>query len=211
MIYWLKQRFLAQPLRFMAIAYGIYMICFFTLDNWDRSSYTLIYSSLDDLIPFNVHAVYLYIAWFPMMVVPILKFFHKKNWEDLWNFIGPMLMAMFCALIIYVFFPNGLNLRPQVIDGNCLAAQLTRLIEGADTPNNVCPSIHVATTLLMDYSLQTSRTFKNKGFLPRLLIHALTIGICIAVLVLKQHSILDVLWGGVEALAVGLFWFHFNC
>lgn len=204
----LKQFYQSNPMRFMIIAYGLYIICFFLLDNWDRSSYTYLHSSIDNLIPFATQAVYFYISWFPLMVVPILTFWHRKSYEELWDFIMPMLMAMFLSLLIYLFWPNALRLRPAEVTGNSLSAWITRAIQSADSPTNVCPSIHVSTTILIDCSLHRSPQFRKKGIAASALLHLLVIAICISVMMLKQHSIIDVASGAVFAFVLNYLWVH---
>jgi membrane-associated phospholipid phosphatase len=206
----LKEKFDQNPLRFMIIAFTIYSVWFFFLDNYPRSHYTILHCAIDDLIPFNTLAVYPYISWFPLMVCPMWLFYWHHNRKDLWNLLMPVLCAMFSSLIIYMIWPNGLNLRPAVIEGNTLSAWIARFIESSDTPNNVCPSIHVSTTLLIDWSLQHSDNFKHRSSKQKTALNILCLSICIAVMVVKQHSFIDVCCGAAHALIIILLWKHFN-
>ncbi len=200
----LKEKFDQNPILFLIIAFAIYSVWFFILDNYPRSHYTIIHCAIDDLIPFSTLAVYPYISWFPLLVCPMWLFYWHHNKKDLWNLAVPVLMAMFTSLIIYMFWPNGLDIRPASIEGNTLSAWIARFIESSDTPNNVCPSIHVSTTLLADWSLQHSDNFKHRTRKQRVMLHALCISICIGVMVIKQHSFIDVVCGAAHALLIGI-------
>lgn len=206
----MKQKFDQNPIRFLIVAFAVYSVWFFILDNYPRSHYTILHSVVDDMIPYNTLAVYPYISWFPLMACPMWLFYWHHNKKDLWNLAIPVLLAMFTSLIIYMVWPNGLNLRPATIEGTTLSAWIARLIERLDTPNNVCPSIHVSTTLLCDWSLQNSDNFKHRPKHQKIMLHILCFSICIAVMVIKQHSFIDVCAGAAHALIIILLWKHFQ-
>ena len=57
-----------------------------------------------------------------------------------------MFTGMTICLLIYTVLPNGLQLRPAVVRDNLLA-RIAGMLYAIDTPTNVCPSIHVSSTV----------------------------------------------------------------
>lgn len=200
----LRKKYDKNPLLCIAVLYLIYTVCFFLLDNWTRPSYTLIHSSIDDQIPFVKCGVIFYCSWFILLVVPIVKLWLKKDYTNLWNLVMPMFLVMFTSLAIYLFWPNQLNLRPETITGNDPCALLVRWLESVDSPTNVCPSIHVATTCTLTYALCSMTDSKKNRFLYILW----AVLICVSTLLIKQHSIIDVISGFLFGILTSYFWNH---
>ena len=65
-----------------------------------------------------------------------------------------------------------------------------RRLQAFDNQSNVCPSLHVYTTLCVNDALQTSRLLKHPGVV-RPASWALTGLISASTCFLKQHSVLD--------------------
>lgn len=76
-----------------------------------------------------------------------------------------------------------------------LFAEIVRLMQQVDTPTNVCPSIHVASSMAMDLAL--CRSVLGQKRWVRLVSHGIFIAIVLSTLFLKQHSVIDVFWGMV--------------
>ena len=56
-----------------------------------------------------------------------------------------MFVGMTLAMLTYLVWPNGLDLREPIQRQNVLC-QLVELLRSIDTPTNVCPSIHISST-----------------------------------------------------------------
>ena len=106
---------------------------------------------------------------------------------------------MYISLIIYVIYPTALDIRVTDITGNDICAWIIKGIHKLDQPNNVCPSIHVSTTVIIDN--QFRKILKNNGKL-KLLFVLWDVGICISTMLVKQHSIIDVICGIILAHAI---------
>ncbi len=115
-----------------------------------------------------------------------------------------MYTGMTLILIFYCIVPNGLALRPVAVPGNDFFASLVQLIYAHDTPINVCPSLHVYVSVSMDLAWSHSSLLKEHGWV-KILLHLLDLSICIGVMLVKQHSIIDVISGIVLALLIDLF------
>ena len=138
----------------------------------------------------------MYSSWFLMLVIPFVYLLKRKSYDNMYDIIIPMFSAMFISLIIYVIYPTALDIRVTNITGNDVCAWLIRQIQKIDAPNNVCPSIHVSTTVIIDN--QFRKILKNNSKL-KLLFILWDVGICISTMLVKQHSIIDVMCGVVLA------------
>ena len=105
-----------------------------------------------------------------------------------------MFSGMALCLLLYLIFPNGVDLRPQSIESSNLAATFVRMIWSADTSTNVCPSTHVARTFAIFLAVQRSRIWKHRKLVVGIC-GVLTVMICLSTLFLKQHSVIDVVCG----------------
>ena len=111
-----------------------------------------------------------------------------------------MYVGMTLCLLIYVIAPNGLNLRVELTRDNW-ASRVVGMLQSVDTPTNVCPSIHVVVTLVIDMVVLRSETLKGK-WLAKGAITVLAVLICASTVFLKQHSVIDVFWGIVVAFGL---------
>ena len=99
--------------------------------------------------------------------------------------------------------PNGLALRPHFVPGNDIFAQLVRMIYRSDTPMNVCPSIHVFNSVTLMLAYYRSAVFdapRRRWMRPAAMV--LCMSITLSTMLLKQHSVIDVVFGLLLALAL---------
>lgn len=170
------------------IFYGIYFVA---LETFSVPKY-IIYSPMDDYIPFQAEFIIPYIAWFPLLAISLGYFlFHSK--QAFQNLCFLMFTGMSIALLIYTLFPNGLQLRVSNI-GTGFCAQIVQLLQGIDSPTNVCPSIHVSSTLAIMAVVLHYHDFTYSK-LTKLGVSLLSILIILSTMFLKQHSIIDALSG----------------
>ena len=182
-----------HPVWFAILFFIFYFTGFFTLEHLVTEPVYLLHCRLDDLIPFNEWFIFPYASWFgliPWALITLLLF-DRKNYFYL---CGVMFSGMALCLLLYLIFPNGVDLRPQSIESNNLAATFVRMIWSADTSTNVCPSIHVASTFAIFLAVQRSRIWKHRKLVVGIC-GVLTVMICLSTLFLKQHSVIDVVCG----------------
>mgnify|MGYP003371952166 CR=1 FL=1 len=125
----------------------VYLIWFFTLDALVQDPKYIIHSPLDDYIPFNEWFVFPYCSWFVLLALVLALLW----WNDTPSYDRlclSMFSGMSLCLILYMLFPNGLQLRPDpaTLGRDNPALWLMRLLWAADSSNNVCPSIHCQST-----------------------------------------------------------------
>ena len=163
---------------------------------------------VDDWIPFHEYFVIPYLMWF--LLLPASWFYTMiTSKEDFQNLCMMMFGGMTISIVIYWLFPNGLDLRPES-PGSGVCGELVRLIQAVDTPGNVCPSIHVSSSLSVAAAAHGSQALRKYPWLQRG-IDLIVCGICLSTMFLKQHSLVDVVCGclvtaGMAAAVYGLPW-----
>lgn len=180
----------------------LYLIAFFIIDQLPMEHF-IIRCPLDAFIPFNQYMIIPYAiwyAWFPGWLLYFLL--HDK--ADFLKLAFVMFAGMTLSLILYVAWPNGIDLR-EPITGTDICSRALRLIRRADTPYGVCPSIHISTITAI---LLVMKDTKLSEFTPavRGYCTVITLLIAWATMATKQHSIVDVAAGAL--LSVLLYWMY---
>lgn len=173
-----------------------YLPAFFILEKVSSPKVT-VYCPIDGMIPFIPAFVFPYFAWH-LLIPAILIFFMIKDREAFLRLCFTMFTGMTAALFIYAVIPNGLNIRVPVT-GNSLPEKICSLLYSIDTPTNVCPSIHVSSTVAISVSVQKARSLK-KHKAVKIFLHITAILIIASTLFIKQHSVYDVLAGAALTL-----------
>ncbi len=173
------------------IAYlPIHLIWYMILEQVNVTNYAVVYSPLDDLIPFCEWFIFPYLCWFLYMVIPGFYFLAKdpKAFE---RYLLAMFIGFFLSLTIISIYPTGQNLRPDVIGDGNIALRIVNFIYNFDTNTNVFPSMHVVGAVAVAFSVALSDTLKKKVWL-QICNWVLCIAIIAATVFLKQHSVLDI-------------------
>lgn len=171
----------------------IYFPWFLLLENL-VTHYTPVHSILDDYIPFCEYFIVPYLLWFVYIVVAVLYFFFTDK-KGYYYLCAHLFIGMTIFLIICTIWPNGQDLRPIYFERDNIFVDMVRSIYNSDTNTNVFPSIHVYNSVVTHIAIAKSeRLRKHKWILVASFI--LMVSICLATVLLKQHSCLD-LFGGL--------------
>ncbi len=168
-----------------------YLIAFFSTNGLYEPS-IIVHHPLDDVIPFVVEFVTVYMLWFPaiMLVLLIVMILSEKDFKQM-AFV--MFTGMTISLIIYAIIPTGLDLRPEVeVNGFC--SWLINTVWSNDVPMNVCPSIHVSSSMAVFFVVWRGELFKKHPILKSIIM-LFMVAICISTVFVKQHSVVDVFFG----------------
>ena len=189
-----RERILAFYRRYpamIALTYFPFYLMGFVLIEQVVEPRHIIWCPLDDLIPFCEYFIVPYATWFvELAVIPLLLL--KYDRKQYYYLCAVMFTGMTLCLGLYLIFPNGLDLRVEIIRQN-IFADLVRLIQAVDTPTNVCPSIHVASAMAMDLAI--CRSVLGQRRWVRMLANSVFVLICLSTVFLKQHSVIDIFWG----------------
>ena len=193
-----------HPVWFMAL-YALFYLSFFALlERTIQTPDLWVHCRLDDLIPFCKYAIIPYILWFPWIPFTLFYLLYKAPREDFWRLCIPLFTGMTMTLLFYAIVPNGLALRPKYVPGTDIFAQLVRMIYRSDTPMNVCPSIHVFNSVTLMLAYYRSAIFdapRRRWMRPAAMV--LCVSISLSTILLKQHSVIDVVFGLLLALVAG--------
>jgi PAP2 superfamily len=169
----------------------IYLSWYIYLERTIVTEYHIMYTKIDDWIPFNEFFIIPYFIWF-LYVAFMLMFLFFKDVDEFYRFGLYLALGMSISLFICQIFPNGTNLRPTNLDPNKnIFTHLVAFIYKTDTPTNVFPSIHVFNSIATHVAIVRSKFFYN-NMKVKVVSFIIMISICLSTLFLKQHSFLDV-------------------
>jgi membrane-associated phospholipid phosphatase len=203
---WLKEKF-EQYKHFSILTYYIVIFCLYNIYEKITVPKYFMYSKLDDYIPFVKEMVIPYLFWYIYIMIALiyLGFTSKKDFYDLAIF---MFAGMTICFIIYAIFPNGQNLRPT-IKGTDIFSRMVYYIYNTDTPTNCAPSMHVLDSIAVHVALVKCEALKNK-FWTKFSSFVTMILIIMSTVMLKQHSILDVIYGIILSALLYIIIYKFN-
>jgi len=182
------------------IYWALHLGLFFLVEAVVQNPVWIVHCAIDDLIPFSKYAIIFYFLWFVEIGITCALFWLKGTKKEFVRFYLLMFGSVVTTLLFYFIVPNGLDMRPE-ITGSDPFSLLVSLIHASDTPNNVCPSIHVIVSVIIDLEWQNSHWVKEKKTKTEsVLLHIAAIGIIVSTMLLKQHSFIDVAAGLVYAL-----------
>ena len=165
----------------------------------------IMHCALDDKIPFCAWFIFPYLSWFLYMAIPGIWFYlHEKPVFE--KYVLTLECGWFVCMLINTVYPNGQLLRPTSYPDN-IAGDLVALIQTADTPTNVFPSMHIVGALGIAVALFKSEKLRKKTGLQIFSV-LLCISICMATMFLKQHSAVDVMGALVVFIITYFFVYH---
>lgn len=171
----------------------IYLPWFIYLEK-NVTDYHIIHCPLDDYIPFNEYFIIPYLLWFFYVAGAFIYLFFKAPRGEFLKFAVTLTSGMTISLIICTVYPNGLELRPDVISKDTLFTRLVAMLYGTDTSTNVFPSIHVFNSLVVHFALMRDKFLDNYPIV-KTGSKILCVLILLSTLFLKQHSVIDLVGG----------------
>ena len=180
----------------------IYLTWFSILENKVVVPKYLIHLEADDHIPFIPAFIIPYNIWFAYVLgtVLFLLFTAKDEYSRLFLFLTT---GMTLFLIISTLWPNGQNLRPNLIGKEGFFEAWVAQLYRTDTPTNIWPSIHVYNSLGVEFAVARSEKLRKYRWI-RFSSFILCILIILSTMFLKQHSVFDV--GTAIILAVVMYY-----
>jgi membrane-associated phospholipid phosphatase len=169
----------------------IYFIWFFSLEKWTDRDFNILHCRLDDLTPLLDGFIIPYYLWFPFVAFFCIYFYHKMSVKECVQLFSSLVIGMTITLIIYTVWPNAVSLRPAELENDGIFSIWVAELYKIDTVTNVCPSLHVLNTLIIDVAFFRAEKFKGHKIL-RAFVALLSFSICISTVFLKQHSYIDV-------------------
>lgn len=177
---------LAISLPFTAFLIGTYQIVGLLV----RPGTADLSTAIDHAIPLVPWTVWFYIPGYALcFLLPVLV---VDEWEYFFRMAAALVLASLPAWSTHALFPVAYP-RPAAPDGAGLDLFMLRWVYDFDPPHNTFPSLHVALAMVM--TLSAWGLGRRVGWA----VTALTVGMTISTLTLKQHFIADILGGWVSA------------
>ena len=179
-----------KALVIMAVYCVVYLTVFFYLEQ-RSTSYYVIQFGIDAYIPFCEFFIVPYLLWFAYVALAVV-YFGIKDQEEGNKMIAFLIVGMTVFLVISAVFPNGHHLRPKTFARDNVFIDMVKKLYVADTSTNVLPSIHVYNSLAVMITVWRTNLLKKHRVIKASLMF-LGVSIICSTVLLKQHSMLDVL------------------
>ena len=175
----------------------VYFVWFGILENVTSRDYSIIHLSIDDKIPFCEYFIIPYIAWFFYVawIIIYLLFTDEEGYKKCCAFL---FSGMTVFLIVSTLFPSVQYLRPCSLPHDNFCSRLVAYLYQIDTNTNIWPSIHVYNAIGAYIAVAHSKRLGKNPVLNGFCLF-LTSAIIVSTVVLKQHSMFDVMTAFVMA------------
>ncbi len=183
-----------------------YLLVFAFLELFPAKEYHIISCPLDRLIPTIPLFFIPYALWwllFPGALLYFLVFGRKKDFLKL-CFI--LFGGYTVCLLTYFLYPNGIDIRTPLAGSDICSAAI-RILRAGDPPQNVCPSMHVSSTVAICLTVLECRDISSRW---KRWIAILSVLIILATMFIKQHSVVDVVLGMLLSLLLRFVWRRFS-
>ncbi len=176
---------------FMVLWWAIYSPIFMLVGKhaYETGIYTVIHSTLDDMIPFQEGFILFYDLWYGFvagMLVYALLFDVQAFKKGMWSFI----LFFTSILIVCIVFPTGHDFQPKTFPRDNFLTDLVKILYSLDRPTNILPSEHVIGAWIVVFMASDSKKLSKPWILSLFIFAAL--GITLSVVFVKQHSVVDV-------------------
>ena len=156
-----------------------------------------LFTSLDHAIPFVPGFIYIYVLAFVQWGVNWIPI-AREGKEFCYYYAMADIVAKIVCFLFFVFYPT-IMIRPE-FEVTGFTTFLVDLIYKIDKPYNLFPSIHVLGSYL---ATRVSFRLSKAPRYYRLANVVLTCLVCLSILFVKQHVVLDIP-GGILACEIGL-------
>lgn len=174
----------------MAVYAVFYLAAFYHLERRTVSVHEINFK-IDSYIPFCEIFVIPYLLWFGYVAITVV-FLCIRDKAESDKLVAFLIAGMTIFIVISAVFPNGHNLRPTTFPRENIFIELIRQLYAADTPTNILPSIHVYNSIAIMIAVSRSSCFADHKLI-RLAMMLLGVSIICSTVLIKQHSMLDVL------------------
>lgn len=169
----------------------------------------MVHSFLDDYIPFVPFFVIFYLLWYLYIAAGMLYFTFIEK-ESFYRLIAFMYTEIFLCLLFCTFFPNGHNMRPDLSGATDLFSRTVKLIYDAD-PHcvTIMPSMHVMNATAVTVAVTKSKRLSERKWIVWAC-WVFNILVALSTVLIKQHSVLDVLAAAVVCVLLYLLVYRTN-
>lgn len=179
-----------KSLTVMTLYAVFYLAAFYFLERRNVAVHEINFK-IDAYIPFCEIFIIPYLLWFGYVAITVV-FLCIRDQEESDKVVAFLIAGMTIFIIISAVFPNGHNLRPAVFPRDNIFTDMIGGLYATDTPTNILPSIHVYNSIAIMIAVSRSRCFAGHRVIKAAML-LLGISIICSTVLIKQHSMLDVL------------------
>lgn len=201
----IKTWYLSHKYCLVLLYIPFYLLYFGLLELSEAKAVFLIHCPLDDIFPTIPVFFLAYAAWWVFFPGSILWFLFKESRESFLGLCFILFSGYTICLLIYTFFPNGINIR-EPLAGRDFCSMAILWLRSIDPPRNVCPSMHVSSTVAIDIAV---RKLEHINRPAKALVSLTSIMIILSTLFIRQHSIVDVFFGLLLSVSLSFVWYRF--
>lgn len=166
----------------------------------------IIETPIDRMIP-TIPAFFIpYGFWWVLFPGALLYFLFWGSRQDFLKLCFILFSGYTICMVVYTLVPNGLRLR-EPIESTDIFSRAVLWLRTIDPPRNVCPSMHVSSTVAIDIVVRECRYIKT-GYKNAETVVAILI--CLSTMLIKQHSIIDVALGWGMSVVLWMIWSYRN-
>lgn len=140
---------------------------------------------LDELIPFVPAFIWIYVFAYLQWLLGYLAMAHLDE-GILRTHMASEVIGKLACVVIFILLPTTI-IRPE-ITGTAPTDAMLSYIYSADQPDNLLPSIHCMESWIVARGLMKTKAPK----LAKLLMWCFTVLVCLSVVFVKQHVVLDI-------------------
>ncbi len=185
----------------------LYLVVFAFLELFPVEEYHLIHCPWDQWIPTIPVFFIPYAFWWLLFPGALLYFLVLGTREDFLKLCFILFGGYTVCLIVYFVYPNGIDIR-MPLTGRDVCSMAIRILRAGDPPQNVCPSMHVSSTMAILLTVLECRDISKCWKWGILVISVLII---LATMFIKQHSVVDVVLGMALSLVLWILWKNIVC
>lgn len=194
----------ARPYSLLLLAWPVEWIWYGILNQSQTAETShIIYSALDDKIPFCEYFIIPYVLWY--LYIAVATFYTlAKSKKDFIHLSSMVYLGMFGSMIICTVYPSWHLLRPDITTMNDnIFTKLVLYLWEVDNPAVIFPSMHVLVAVNITVALIMADCMRGKTWWKVAAV-IYTVLVSASTVLIKQHSILDVFLALVFVLPYSL-------
>ena len=183
---------------------GYFLLFFLTERYIPPERCHVMWCTLDDKIPFCEGFAIFYVGWYGL-VAGSLVYFLLYDIPAFCNLQTYLIITQILGMSACILYPSRQDLRPETFPRENILTAVMGFIYRIDTNTGVFPSMHVA------YSVAVASVWLRRKTSPlwvRLALTTFCFGVCLSVVFVKQHSVLDIL--GAIPVCLAAEWFVYG-
>ena len=197
-IRWIK----ANPDFCLTLWFPVYLLIYVIMEEHIPASGWATQLPIDHFITFCEWFLIPYSLWYPLLILLGVYLFGKDR-PAFKRYMFFLAATFFISEIIWIIVPNVQHLRPARMPRDNALTAIISILYTVDTNTNVFPSVHVVGSLGAILAVWDSILKKHHPAVCWF-VTGLSILICLSTVFIKQHSVLDVVAGGILSLLVAV-------